>query len=136
MKSRQLLLSTLATAALLSSGAVLAQDTPAQTPPPTSAPASRNNTAYQTSQGQQESPAAQKAVYDTPQGQLTVRSLPPPAVTAGPAPSFEQLSSGSKGITPDQATAYPLLANDFRYADSNHNGRVSKTEYQRWLKHS
>lgn len=74
------------------------------------------------------------ANYQTPQGEVTVRSAPAPAPTIGPAPSFEQLSGGSKGITESQAAAYPPLANDFINADSNKNGSISKAEYERWTK--
>lgn len=69
---------------------------------------------------------------NTPAGELTVRSSMPPAPPAGPAPSFEQLSGGGKSISEEQASAYPLLANDFIYADHNRDGRVSKSEYERW----
>jgi hypothetical protein len=68
------------------------------------------------------------------QGQVVVRSVPPPAPTAGPAPDFSQLSGGSKSITEEQAVAYPPLANDFINADRNRNGKISKTEYNSWTK--
>ena len=54
------------------------------------------------------------------------------AAPAGPAPAFEQLSGSGKYISEDQASAYPLLANDFIYADHNRDGRISKSEYARW----
>ena len=38
------------------------------------------------------------------------------------------------GVTPEQAAAYPLLANDFDYADSNRDHRISAREYARWSK--
>jgi hypothetical protein len=79
-------------------------------------------------------PTAGQANYQTPQGELTVRSMPAPAPQIGPAPDFAQLSAGGKGITEEQAVAYPPLANDFLHADSNRNGSVSKAEYQRWAK--
>ena len=47
---------------------------------------------------------------------------------------FATLSGGKKSITEAQAAAYPPLANDFEYADSNRNGSISKAEYQRWVK--
>lgn len=80
-------------------------------------------------------PATQnQAVFQTPQGEVTVRSaLPPPAPTMA-APAFEQLSGGSKFISTDQANAYPPLANDFDYADSNRDHRISAAEYARWSK--
>jgi hypothetical protein len=74
----------------------------------------------------------QAATMNTPAGELTVRSSMPPAPPAGPAPGFEQLSGGGKSISEEQASAYPLLANDFIYADHNRDGRVSKSEYERW----
>jgi hypothetical protein len=77
---------------------------------------------------------ASQAVYQTPQGELTVRSVPAPAPQIAPAPDFAQLSAGGKGITEEQAVAYPPLANDFLHADSNRNGSISKAEYQRWAK--
>ena len=69
----------------------------------------------------------------TPQGQVTVNSGPAPAKPSGPAPDFATLAGGKGSISPDQASAYPLLANDFQYADSNRDGRISKSEYQRWV---
>jgi hypothetical protein len=69
----------------------------------------------------------------TPQGQVTVNSGPAPAKPSGPAPDFATLSGGKASVTPDMASAYPLLANDFQYADSNRDGRISKSEYQRWV---
>jgi hypothetical protein len=75
-----------------------------------------------------------RAVFQTPQGEVTIRSTLPPATTAGSPPPFEQLAGGGKAITPEQAAAYPLLANDFDYADSNRNGKISAAEYARWAK--
>ena len=69
----------------------------------------------------------------TPQGQVTVNSGPAPVKSSGPAPDFATLAGGKGFITADQASAYPLLANDFQYADSNRDGRISKAEYQRWV---
>jgi len=63
-----------------------------------------------------------------------VQSSPAPAPVIGPAPSFEQLSGGGKSISPEQAVAYPPLANDFINADSNRNGSISKAEYTNWTK--
>jgi hypothetical protein len=128
MKSRKPMLSALTAATLLFAGTLIAQDAPAPPPPPPSqampAPAS---TASDAAVGQ--APSAQ-----TTQGQTTVASVPPPKPTIGPAPPFEQLSGGSKGITEDQAIAYPPLANDFIHADTNRDGKISKSEYDRWTK--
>ena len=84
--------------------------------------------------GTTEAPTGQAdtATMNTPQGQLEVRSSMPPPPPAGPAPSFEQLSGGGKYISEEQASAYPLLANDFLHADRNRDGRISKSEYKRW----
>jgi outer membrane biosynthesis protein TonB len=72
----------------------------------------------------------------TPQGQVSVNSGPAPAKPSGPAPDFATLSGGKGSISAQQASAYPLLANDFQYADSNRDGRISKAEYQKWVQHS
>ena len=120
MKFRKPLLSTITIGALFFAGTLLAQHTPPPPPPATSTAApgqSMNNAA----------PAP------APQAQVTVQSVQPPAPSIGPAPSFEQLSGGSKWITADQASAYPPLANDF--LNASHNGtRVSKSQYDEWVK--
>jgi hypothetical protein len=72
----------------------------------------------------------------TSQGPVTVNSGPAPAKPSGPAPDFATLSGGKGAITPTEASAYPLLANDFQYADSNRDGKISKAEYQRWVQRS
>ncbi|MEP7042050.1 MAG: hypothetical protein ABI843_03245 [Dokdonella sp.] len=71
----------------------------------------------------------------TPQGELTVHSGQPAPHSDGPPPPFAQLDHRGAGyITSEEANAYPLLANDFLYADANRDGRISKTEYERWAK--
>lgn len=77
-------------------------------------------------------PGGSQATIASPQGQVTIQSSIPP-VSSGPAPSFEQLSGGTKYITEEQAAAYPLLANDFLYVDKGHTGRITKAQYERWL---
>ncbi|MGY3229981.1 hypothetical protein ACVWWJ_001465 [Luteibacter sp. HA06] len=72
----------------------------------------------------------------TAQGQVSVNSGPAPAKPSGPAPDFATLSGGKGSITATQASAFPLLANDFQYADANRDGKISKAEYQRWVQHS
>jgi hypothetical protein len=72
----------------------------------------------------------------SPQGQVQVNSGPAAPKPAGPAPDFKTLSGGKASITPEQASAYPLLANDFQYADSNRDGRISQAEYKKWVAHS
>lgn len=81
----------------------------------------------------QETNDTSTAVYDTPQGKLIVHSSQPAPRDYGPAPSFEQLAGGKRYIMPADADAYPPLGNDFLYADSNHDGRISKSEYGRWV---
>jgi hypothetical protein len=72
----------------------------------------------------------------TAQGQVTVNSSPSAAKPSGPAPDFATLSGGKGAITATQASAFPLLANDFQYADANRDGKISTAEYQRWVQHS
>ena len=117
MKSRKLLLSTLAAGTLLFASTLIAQDMPT---PASSAPAAAGSADAQTLQ--------------TAQGQVTVKSVPAPAPSIPPAPSFKQLAGGGKAITQAQAAAYPPLANDFGYADRNKDGKISKAEYERWVK--
>lgn len=117
MKLRTPLFSGLVASALLFGAGALAQDAPA--------PASSAATS---------SPDTSSATFQTPQGLVVINSSPAPAPTFGPAPDFDQLSGGSKGITAEQAASYPPLANDFLNADSNKDGKVSKSEYARWVK--
>jgi hypothetical protein len=135
MKSRKPLLSVLTLGVLMFAGNLLAQDTPPPPPPPPAptAPAAAPM-APAPDAAAPGNAAPSTAVLQTAQGQVVVNSAPAPAPTIPPAPSFEQLSGGSKAITADQAVAYPPLANDFINADSNRNGTVSKAEYERWTK--
>lgn len=134
MKFHQPLLSAVAIGALMFAGSAFAQQTlpppPPQptapmTPPPPPANAMDNGSSMNSGSGQ-------SAVYNTPQGELTVNSQPAPEMQAGPAPSFSQLSGGGNSISEEQASAYAPLANDFLHADRNRNGHVSKAEYDRW----
>ncbi|MFC5525118.1 hypothetical protein ACFPPA_05120 [Rhodanobacter ginsengisoli] len=126
MKSRKPLLTVVTASALLFAGSLLAQDTPATSPP--AEPAAATSAAAPATA----TPTA-TATLNTPSGELVVHSVMPPPPEAGPAPDFKQLSGGGKYITEDQAAAYPLLANDFLYADHNRDGRISKSEYEHWL---
>ena len=124
MKYRKPLLALVTTGSMMLAGSLLAQDQPAPMSSPPPAPTAPMPA----------SPSAttDRAQFQTPQGQLTVKSTVPPVV-AGPAPSFEQLSGGSRYITADQATAYPLLANDFTFVDKGKTGHITKAQYERWL---
>ena len=128
MKLRTSWISLMGAGALLVAGQSMARQA-APSSPPTPTPEA------QTEPAMAPPPATQnQAVFQTPQGEVTVRSaLPPPAPTMA-APAFEQLSGGSKFISTDQANAYPPLANDFDYADSNRDHRISAAEYARWSK--
>lgn len=157
MKSRKPLLPFIAAGSLLFTGSLLAQNPPMPPAPPPPPPASMppvpppapmppspetptpaepapTAPAAPAASAAPAAPTAGQAAYQTPQGELTVRSMPAPAPQIGPAPDFAQLSAGGKGITEEQAVAYPPLANDFLHADSNRNGSISKAEYQRWAK--
>ncbi|KRE92489.1 hypothetical protein ASG87_00820 [Frateuria sp. Soil773] len=87
----------------------------------------------QTNPGQAGDTTNGTASMNTPQGEVTVHSGMPPAPSFGPPPDFSQLANGGKSISSDQAVAYPPLANDFIHADHNRDGRISKSEYQRWI---
>ena len=109
MKYRKPLLTALAASTLMLASQLIVQETPATAP------------ADQTT-----------ATMNTPRGELVVHSGMPPAPDVGPAPAFEQLSGGTRYISEDQSSAYPLLANDFIHADRNRDDRISKDEYTRW----
>lgn len=127
MKSRTSLLALLVAGSMTFAGSLLAQDQSMQAPPPPPpAPAAPMPATPPPP------PGGTQANVNSPQGQVTINSSVPP-VAAGPAPSFEQLSGGTRFITEDQATAYPLLANDFLYVDKGHTGHITKTQYERWL---
>lgn len=123
MKPRKLLLAVLTASSMLLANSLLAQDQSMTSPPPAPIAPVQSSTAGS---------AQDSAQLNTPQGQLVVHSTVPP-VAAGPAPSFEQLSGGARYITVDQASAYPLLANDFTYVDRGKTGHISKAQYEHWL---
>ncbi len=106
MKSCKLLIGAFTTGALLFGGALFAQ----------------------------EQPSSYSTDIQTPKGEVLINSEPAKAPAVGSAPSFEQLSGGGKSISEAQVEAYPPLANDFTYADSNRDVKISKAGYQRWLK--
>jgi len=83
----------------------------------------------------QEGAATNTTTYQTPQGPLVVHWGQPSPRQFGPPPSFDQIDRRHAGyVTADEADAYPPLANDFIYADSNRDGRVSRAEYERWAR--
>ena len=133
MKNRILLSSLLGTG-LLCAGMASAQT---QNPPmqqaapptqaaPTTSPTQSNNAGT----GNE----ADSATYNTAKGQVTINSTMGPAPSVASPPPFEQLANGKKYISRDDANAFPPLANDFDYA-SNHGSRLSKAQYESWLKH-
>jgi len=51
----------------------------------------------------------------------------------GTPPTFAEIDrNGDGALDENEASAYRLLGDDFKYADSNHDGRVSPQEYARW----
>ena len=71
--------------------------------------------------------------FQTAQGTLEVRWGQPEQAPSGPAPEFSQLDTNNDNFISDsEATLYPMLANDFVYADHNRDGKLSKTEYAKW----
>lgn len=65
---------------------------------------------------------------------VEVTSGMPPATSPGPAPTFQALDVNGDGqLTPEEASAYPLLANDFLYASQNKRA-ISPSRYAWWLK--
>lgn len=77
--------------------------------------------------------SANSATYNTSQGQVTINSTTPTAPSTASPPSFEQLAGKKKYISKDDANAYPPLANDFLYVSHNGN-RITKAQYERWVK--
>ena len=77
---------------------------------------------------------AQNDSMSAPTGTVTVRSAGTGYTPSGPAPDFSQLDTNGNGsIDASEAIGYKLLANDFRMADSNRDGRISKREYAHWM---
>ncbi|QBB72588.1 EF-hand domain-containing protein [Pseudolysobacter antarcticus] len=64
---------------------------------------------------------------------VTVHSGQPAIPPDGPHPDFDRLDLSKDGsLSPDEASAYPPLANDFKHVDLNHDGKISKSEYLQW----
>lgn len=123
MKFRKPYLPLVGVGALLLAGHVAAQQAPMTPPSP--------DMSATTDQSMAQPPKS--VTYQTPKGELTVRSTMPDKTPMAPPP-FKQLADGGNSISQSQASAYPLLANDFGYADANHNHRISRAEYKRWAK--
>lgn len=71
--------------------------------------------------------------YPSPRGDLVVRYGQPPAKPAVPKPAFAELDrNGDGSIDASEASGYATLANDFEYADSDRNLRISRREFDRW----
>ena len=133
MKARNALLPALVTGALLFAGASFAQDTTGQTPPPSTMQQPTPASTTQAPPSQDTMQPAAAAPAQTPPPDVTVRSVPPAAPQIATPPPFSQLAGNSKWITEEQAAAYPPLANDF--LNASHDGkRVSKTQYEAWVK--
>jgi hypothetical protein len=72
--------------------------------------------------------------YRSNDGLLIIRSAGTGYTPSGPAPDFAQLDANGDGFVElSEASGYRLLANDFRMADSNRDGKVSRREYERWV---
>jgi hypothetical protein len=139
MKSAKLVLAL--TGSLLFAGAVMAQDPPPPPPPPMAPPPSAPMPPPPPP------PPAGDANVDSStttttitshlvpaKADVTVRNKPAKLPAAGPPPPFAQLANGGQYISQDQAAAYPPLANDFIYADKNRDGKISKDEYDNWVR--
>lgn len=71
--------------------------------------------------------------YRDPRGTVVVRWGQPPGRPAEPKPSFATLDRNGDGVVDEaEASAYLTLANDFDYADTNHDRRISRREFDRW----
>jgi hypothetical protein len=118
------------------SGQVPATPPPAATPavPPATAPAMQDSGAMTPADQAMGPPNTRSATITRADGTtVVVNSGPQPVPPAGPAPDFAQLDSNGNGsIDATEAKAYPLLANDFEYADGSGDNAVSKSEYTRW----
>ena len=114
----------IATATLTASIALLASAAFALTPP-----------ASTTTNDARPDEVDSSVTLPTPTGTETIRSGMPAQPAAGPAPAFSTLDTHHRGyLDPTDAAAYPLLGTDFIYADANRDGKVSKAEYEKWVK--
>ena len=80
-----------------------------------------------------DSGALHQTEFPDPRGNLVVRWGQPPGRPSEARPSFDALDTNRNGaIDESEASAYITLANDFDYADTNHDRRVSRREFDRW----
>ncbi len=140
MKPRTPLLALVAAGSMMLAGSLLAQDQTMPTPPPpqpvqNTAPPPPPTQTMPTNAPTPPPPGGTQAQTNAGGQQVTINSSVPP-INPGPAPSFEQLSGGTKYITESQASAYPLLANDFSYVDKGHTGHITKAQYEAWVSHN
>ena len=74
-----------------------------------------------------------QAEYPDPRGSLVVRSGQPAARAPESRPAFGALDRNGDGLIDEsEAAAYITLANDFDYADTNRDRRISRREFDRW----
>ncbi|MDC8012381.1 hypothetical protein [Tahibacter soli] len=74
-----------------------------------------------------------QAEYPHPTGTLVVTTGQPAARAPEARPPFDALDRNGDGqIDEREAAAYITLANDFDYADTNRDHRVSRREFDRW----
>lgn len=131
---------------ILAAGSLWAQTVPSA-PPPSATPPAGQDTASETppTQGVPAAAAsASRALSESGMTSTTFRSADgsivtvnagmPEASPASPPPPFTRLDSNhDHAVDKTEASDYPPLANDFDYADSNHNGKISAAEYTRWI---
>jgi hypothetical protein len=71
--------------------------------------------------------------FDDPRGDLIVRYGQPPPRAPESRPEFSALDRNTDGsVDAAEARSYLTLANDFDYADTNNDGRISRREFDRW----
>lgn len=71
--------------------------------------------------------------FADPRGDLIVRYGQPPPPPAQARPAFSALDrNGDGAVDEGEARTYSTLANDFDYADTNNDRRISRREFDRW----
>ena len=125
---------------LLLSAATMAQTRPVQTQPAQTQPtrAQPTQTPATASTGAAPTPANinGSTTFKAGNGSIvTVKSYQPSSKKVAPPPAFASLDiNGDGSLDSSEAATYPPLANDFNFADGSHNGSISKSEYERWVK--